>query len=130
MRPRAGAPLRSGVRRSGAAAEPAAPRARGDIRHCSALCLPGCRRCADDASMGGEKGEAGGKYTASPLARHDKAVKTAAALLLLEVAPATINYELRRQFGYSEGEAGAVIREALRSIPRSTRAHKPRTRGR
>jgi hypothetical protein len=101
-----------------------------DIRHDSALWLSMGRYCADDASMGGGKGEAGGKYTASPLARHDKALKTAAALLLLEVAPATINFELRRQFGYSEGEAAAVIREAVRSMPRPTRARKPRSRNR
>jgi hypothetical protein len=80
--------------------------------------------------MGGGKDEADGKYTASPLARHDRALKTAAALLLLEVAPATINFELRRQFGYSEGEAAAIIREAVRSVPRPTRPHKPRNRGR
>ena len=80
--------------------------------------------------MGGGKDEAEGKYGPSPLARHDKALKTAAALLLLEVAPATINFELRRQFGYSEGESAALIREALRSVPRSTRTNKPRNRGR
>ena len=80
--------------------------------------------------MGGGKDGAGGKYTASPLVRHDKALKTASALLLLEVAPATINYELRRQFAYSEGEAAALIREAIRSTPRPTRPRKPRNRGR
>jgi hypothetical protein len=78
--------------------------------------------------MGGADGGGSGKYTASPLARHDKALKTAAALLLLEVAPATINFELRRQFGYTEGDAAAIIREAVRSIPRPTRSHVPRAR--
>jgi hypothetical protein len=80
--------------------------------------------------MGGEETEGKGKYTASPLARHDKAMKTASALLLLEVAPATINFELRRQFGYTEGEAAALMREALRVIPRPTRPRRPRARGR
>jgi hypothetical protein len=80
--------------------------------------------------MGGGKDEGDGKYTASPLARHDKALKTAAALLLLEVAPATINFELRRQFGYAEGDAALIIREALRSVPRTTRPSRPRNRGR
>ena len=80
--------------------------------------------------MGGAEGEGSGKYTASPLVRHDKALKTAAALLLLEVAPATINFELRRQFGYGEGDAGAIIREAVRSLPRPTRPHMPRNRRR
>jgi hypothetical protein len=80
--------------------------------------------------MGGVDGEGKGKYTASPLARHDKALKTASALLLLEVAPATINFELRRQFGYTEGEAAALIREALRLLPRPTRPRKPRNGGR
>jgi hypothetical protein len=80
--------------------------------------------------MGGEKGEAAARYTPSPLARHDKALKTAAALLLLEVAPATINFELRRQFGYSEGDAAMVIREALRSVPRATPPRRARNRSR
>jgi hypothetical protein len=74
--------------------------------------------------MGGQDGEGKGKYTASPLARHDKALKTASALVLLEVAPATINFELRRQFGYSEGEAAALVREAIRSLPRTTHPRK------
>jgi hypothetical protein len=76
--------------------------------------------------MGGDQRSA--KYVASPLARQDKALKTAAALVLLEVAPATINHELRRQFGYSEGEAAALIREAARSVPRPGQPHKPRSR--
>ncbi len=79
--------------------------------------------------MGGRDGGNHGKYTVSPLARHDKALKTAAALVLLEVAPATINFELRRQYGYTEGEAAGLIREATRSLPRSTRPRKP-NRGR
>jgi hypothetical protein len=76
--------------------------------------------------MGGDERNA--KYVPSPLARHDKALKTAAALVLLEVAPATINHELRRQFAYTEGEAAALIREAARSLPPERRAHKPRSR--
>jgi len=67
--------------------------------------------------MGGKEGEG-------------KALKTASALILLEVAPATINYELRRQFGYSEGEATELMREALRALPRPKRTRKPRSRGR
>jgi hypothetical protein len=80
--------------------------------------------------MGGADGKNTGRYSPSPLARHDKALKTAAALLLLEVAPATINFELRRQFGYTEGEAAALIREANQSIPRPSRPGGPRARGR
>jgi hypothetical protein len=78
--------------------------------------------------MNGGEDEVGARYTASPLARHEKALKTAAALLLLEVAPETINYELRRQHGFSEGEAAAVIREAAHSLPRPER--RPPRRGR
>ncbi len=78
--------------------------------------------------MGGKDGESGSRYAASPLARHDKALKTAAALILLEVAPATINFELCRQFGYTEGDAATVIREALRAVPRPSRPRHPRVR--
>ena len=80
--------------------------------------------------MGGKEDENEGKYTASPLARHDKALKTASALIVLEVAPATINFELRRQFGFSEGEAAAVVREALHALPRPKRARRTRSRSR
>jgi len=78
--------------------------------------------------MGGKDGEGKGKYAVSPLARHDKALKTAAALILLEVAPATINFELCRQFGYTEGDAALVIREAFRAFPRPKRHRNPRVR--
>lgn len=78
--------------------------------------------------MGGKDRETTAKYAPSPLARHDKALKTAAALILLEVAPATINFELCRQFGYSEGDAAAVIHEAFRAFPRPARQRNPRIR--
>jgi hypothetical protein len=52
------------------------------------------------------------KYTASPLVVHDRAIETAAALLLLGVARESINFELRRNFALTEGQAAAVIREA------------------
>jgi hypothetical protein len=40
---------------------------------------------------------------------------------LLEVSPAAINFELRRQHGLSEGEAALVIREATKLLPRPPR---------
>jgi hypothetical protein len=80
--------------------------------------------------MNGGEDDVGAKYTASPLARHEKALKTAATLLLLEVAPETINYELRLQHGFTEGEAAAVIREAAHSLPRVERRRQPRHRSR
>jgi hypothetical protein len=71
------------------------------------------------------------KYAASPLAAHDRAVQTATALLLLEVARETINYELRRQHKFSEGQAAEIIREASALVPRpERRSHTPRRRGR
>ncbi|HEV7525228.1 MAG TPA: hypothetical protein VGP92_09685 [Acidimicrobiia bacterium] len=69
------------------------------------------------------------KYSASPLAKHDRALETAAALLLLEVAPEAINFELRLQHGFSEGQAAEIIREALVLAPRRTRVSR-RTRRR
>jgi hypothetical protein len=80
--------------------------------------------------VGGKEREATAKYAPSPLARHDKALKTAAALILLEVAPATINFELCRQFGYAEGDAAAVIHEAFRLVPRPRQQRNPRVRTR
>jgi len=70
------------------------------------------------------------KYGASPLAEHDRAVKTATALILLEVAREAINFELRRQHGYTEGQAAAVIREASAQVPRPARSQPVRRRNR
>ena len=58
------------------------------------------------------------KYGPSPLAAHDRALETATALLLLEVARPSIIFELRRQHGFSEGQAAAVIRDAAALSPR------------
>ena len=68
------------------------------------------------------------KYGASPLAEHDRAVRTATALLLLDVARTAINFELRRQHGFTEGQAADVIREASTLVPRRTRTHAVRRR--
>ena len=51
------------------------------------------------------------KYGPSPLAEYSRAVRTAGALLLLEVAPEAINFELRRQHGFTEGQAALVIKD-------------------
>jgi hypothetical protein len=68
------------------------------------------------------------KYGASPLAEHDRAVRTATALLLLDVSRAAINFELRRQHGFSEGQAADVIREAAVLVPRPTKSRPVRRR--
>jgi hypothetical protein len=57
-------------------------------------------------------------YGPSPLAAYERALETATALLLLEVARPSINFELRRQHGFSEGQAAAVIRAAAALSPR------------
>ena len=80
--------------------------------------------------MNGGAPEVSEKYGASPLAAHDRAVKTATALLLLEVSRESINFELRRQHGFTEGQAAGIIREAAALVPRPTRSRPPRRRGR
>ena len=70
------------------------------------------------------------KYGPSPLAEYSRAVRTAGALLLLEVAPEAINYELRRQHGFSEGQAALVIKEASALIPRPLWSRSEARRGR
>ncbi len=70
------------------------------------------------------------KYSVSPLAHHDRAVQTAKALLVLEVARASINFELRRQHGFTEGEAAKVIREAATLVPRPPKPLPTRRRSR
>jgi hypothetical protein len=59
-----------------------------------------------------------GKYRVSPLAQYERALETATALLALQVSPAMINFELRREHDFTEAQATAVIREAL-SAPAS-----------
>jgi hypothetical protein len=49
----------------------------------------------------------------SPLAQYERALETATALLALQVSPAMINFELRREHDFTEAQATAVIREAL-----------------
>jgi hypothetical protein len=92
--------------------------------------LPDGARAAEDAEMNRESAQIGGKYGASPLARHDRALETARALLVLEVARESINFELRRQHGFTEGQAAAVIREASAQIPTRVRPQPVRRRAR
>jgi len=61
-----------------------------------------------------------GNYRVSPLAQYERALETATALLALEVSPAMINFELRREHDYTEAEAAAVVREALSAPSGST----------
>ena len=70
------------------------------------------------------------KYGASPLAEHDRAVRTATALLLLDVTREAINFELRRQHGFTEGYAANVIREAAVLVPRPSKSRPVRRRKR
>ena len=80
--------------------------------------------------MNGGSPELTEKYGASPLAEHDRAVRTATALILLEVARESINFELRRQHGYTEGQAAGVIREAAALVPRPSKSRPVRRRTR
>jgi hypothetical protein len=80
--------------------------------------------------MDGGSPEVSEKYGASPLAEHDRAVRTATALILLEVARESINFELRRQHGFTEGQAANVIREAAALVPRSSKSRPIRRRAR
>jgi hypothetical protein len=73
------------------------------------------------ANMNGATSGPSSKYGPSPLATYDRALETATALLLLEVARPSINYELCRQHGFSEGQAAAVIRDAAALCPRPSR---------
>jgi hypothetical protein len=59
-----------------------------------------------------------GNYRVSPLAQYERALETATALLALQVSPAMLNFELRREHSFTEAQAAAVIREAL-SAPAS-----------
>jgi hypothetical protein len=68
------------------------------------------------------------KYGVSPLAAHDRALKTAGALLLLDVAREVVNFELRRQHGFTEGEAAKIIREAAALVPRPEKVRQPTRR--
>ena len=88
-------------------------------------------RSPDRQKMSGINRESKGlnsRYGASPLAEHDRALKTAAALLLLEVSRASINFELRRQHGFTEGHAAEVIREASALNPRPVAVRSVRRR--
>jgi hypothetical protein len=93
--------------------------------------LPAAWGSVEDGSVSGGAPEVSEKYGASPLATHDRAVKTATALILLEVARESINFELRRQHGFTEGQAAGIIREAAALVPRPARSPRPpRRRGR
>jgi len=80
--------------------------------------------------MNGGSPDLSEKYGASPLAEHERAVRTATALLLLEVARESINFELRRQHGFTEGQAATVIREASALVPRPSKLRPVRRRPR
>jgi hypothetical protein len=70
------------------------------------------------------------KYSASPLAAHKQALETAHALLLLQVSRESINFELRRQHGFTEGHAAMVIREAASLVPKPAKMQPVRRRDR
>lgn len=67
--------------------------------------------------MNNGPGNVTSKYGLSPLAQHDRALETANALLDLQVGRPSINFELRRQHGFTEGQAAEVIREAAALAP-------------
>jgi len=92
--------------------------------------LPDWQIEEEDVRMDGWERRKASRYGASPLAKHDRAVSTAAALLLLEFSREAINFELRRQHGYSEGEAASVIREASAQAPRPVPVRQLRRRRR
>ena len=73
-----------------------------------------------DGGMAGKTGKTGdtGRYAASPLVAYDRAVETAKDLLVMQVSPAAISFEIRRQHGFSETQAEVVIREAAILVPR------------
>jgi hypothetical protein len=60
---------------------------------------------------GGRAGNSG-RYAASPLVAYDRALETAVDLLRMEVSPAVIGYELRRQHGFTEAQTSMLIHEA------------------
>lgn len=70
------------------------------------------------------------KYNVSPLVAHERALETARALLLLQVGRESINFELRRQHGFTEGQAAVVIREAATLVPRPAKTQPVRRRDR
>ena len=63
--------------------------------------------------MDGPGSKSRSKYRISPLAQYDRALETASALLALQVSPTAINFELRREYDLSVGQAAAMIRTAL-----------------
>jgi hypothetical protein len=57
-----------------------------------------------------------GKYRVSPLAQYERALETATALLRLQVSPAMVGFELRREHDFTEAQAAAVLRDALTAV--------------
>jgi hypothetical protein len=57
-----------------------------------------------------------GKYRVSPLAQYERALETATALLGLQVSPAMVGFELRREHDFTDAQAMSVIREALTAL--------------
>jgi hypothetical protein len=47
---------------------------------------------------------------------------------VLEVARESINFELRREHGFTEEHAAEIIREAAMLVPRATRVSRPARR--
>jgi hypothetical protein len=82
------------------------------------------------ANMNSATPETSSKYALSPLAAYDQALETATALIVLQVGRPSINFELRRQHGYTEGQAAEVIRAAAAQCPRPARPHSLRRRDR
>ena len=66
---------------------------------------------------GGRAGNSG-RYAASPLVAYDRALETAVDLLRMEVSPAVIGYELRRQHGFTDAQTSMLIREAASQVER------------
>jgi hypothetical protein len=98
------------------------------MRHESDVVLFGATSALEDDGMNGGSSGLSEKYEVSPLAAHDRALETARALLLLEVAREAINFELRRQHGFTAEYAAEIIRQAATLVPRSTRVTQPARR--
>jgi hypothetical protein len=67
--------------------------------------------------MDGGIAQNSGRYAASPLVAYDCALETATDLLKMQVSPAAISYELRRQHGFTEAQAAVLVQEASTLVP-------------
>ena len=59
------------------------------------------------------------RYAQSPLVAYNSGLETATDLLLMQVSPSVINYELRRQLAFTETQAAVVIHEAAAKLSES-----------